>query len=844
LDEGAGLRRRGSRPQFGDQRDSPDRVGEVLAFLTALRTDLIISRHETSEGTQYVLKDPRTRRFFRFREAEYAIARRLDGASSLDAVARDASAALDVDIDAESVKPFIDQLRRLGLLQTDQPASSGHGHAHRRVSGSLLYIRLKAFDPHRLFTRLVGKVGFFFTPWFIALSLVALLVAIGITVSSWDEILRDFRGLYRFDALLLAWVTVLLVTTAHEFAHGLTCKRFGGEVHEIGFLLLYFQPAFYCNISDAWLFPEKSKRIWVTAAGAYFEIFVWSLATLTWWVTEPGTWVSFLALIVMATSGVKTTFNLNPLIKLDGYYLLSDYLEIPNLRQRSFGYLKAVVKRLGGSTAAALQVTRRERRIFVTYGLLAAAYSYWLLSVVALGFGNYLVEQYQGPGFIAFSGLLMVAFKNPLGRAAGGLRASFRRRPAEPASTRPSEVPRTKRLLIRAALVMIALAVVFFGRLPLNVSGEFKVLPVRNADVRAAVDGMIERVYVEEGDRVRTGDVLVQLSARDYRAELDKIEAEIEEARARLKLLRAGPREEEIALARGEIQTARTRHEHSRRRFEEADRLRATRLSKAETTVNAARERLEYSRTDRQRHQELFEKRLISRKQLDDSQQELALREKELEVAEAEARLVSGENLADLRQDLAVTQNEVDEASGKLKLLLAGNRPETIEATEAAIARLETQQRYLADQVRLTTVVSPAAGIITTPKMKEKVGEQLKKGDLIVKVYELERITPEVVISEKEIADVTPGQQVALKARAYPGERFVGTVKAIAPAAIEDARLGRKVFRVTIQMDQASDLLKPEMTGNAKILCGKRTIVHLLTRRIARYVRVEFWSWW
>lgn len=101
--------------------------------------------------------------------------------------------------------------------------------------------------------------------------------------------MRDVARLYRFDALLLAWVTILLVTTAHEFAHALTCKRFGGEVHEIGFLLLYFQPAFYCNISDAWLFPEKSKRLWVTFAGAYLETFVWSIATLVWWVAETDT---------------------------------------------------------------------------------------------------------------------------------------------------------------------------------------------------------------------------------------------------------------------------------------------------------------------------------------------------------------------------------------------------------------------------------------------------------------------------------------------------------------------------------------------------------------------------
>jgi multidrug resistance efflux pump len=807
----------------------------VLAVYPKLRGDLITSRQETPEGTFFIIKDQITRRFFRFREPEHLIARQLDGTTSLAAIQQKLEGELGA-IPTEMLEQFVEQLRRLGLLHVDRLAASEHGHSHRRVSGSLLYIRLKAFDPDRLLDRMVGKVWFFFTPSFIALSLATVAAATGIVVSSWDEIVRDLGRLYWFDALALAWVTMLLVTTAHEFAHALTCKHFGGEVHEIGFLLLYFQPAFYCNISDAWLFPEKSRRLWVTFAGAFSEIFIWSLATLTWWVTETDTWVNYLAMIVMATSGIKSFFNMNPLIKLDGYYLLSDYLAIPNLRQRSFGYLKRVVSRLFGSTAAALDVTRRERRIYVIYGVLAAAYSYWLLSVLALRFGNHLVEQYQGPGFIAFSSLLMVAFKNPLDRATGGLRASFWRR--------VGGVARAKRRALRAALVAAALLIVLLGRLSLNVSGEFKVLPARNADVRAEVDGMIEQVYVEEGDRVRQGDVLVRLSERDYRAELGKVEAEIAEKRALLKMLRTGPRPEEVALMRSELETARTRHLHSRSRLEEGDRLRATRLSKAEATVNAALERLKFTRADRARQKELFERGLISRKQWEDIEQEVALREKELEVARAEALLVSGENLADLRQDLAVTQNLVDEAGGKLKLFLAGSRPETIEANEAEIARLETSRRYLLDQVRLTTVVSPAAGIITTPKLKERVGEHVNKGDLIVKVYELERVTPEVAVSEKEIADVKPGQRVVLKARAYPGERFAGTVKTIAPAAIEDGGLGRRVFRVSIEMDRASDLLKPEMTGNAKILCGQRPIVYLLTRRIARYVRVEFWSWW
>src|SRR5258707_5244839 len=152
------------------------------------------------------------------------------------------------------------------------------------------------------------------------------------------------------------------VVTLHEFAHGLTCKHFGGHVREIGFILIFFQPAFYCNVSDAWLFPQKSHRLWVTFAGAYFEIFLWAIATFVWRVTDPNTVINYLALVVVATSAVKTFFNLNPLIKLDGYYLLSDFLEIPNLRQRAFGFLGGLFRRIWGTAGHNIQETTPPER--------------------------------------------------------------------------------------------------------------------------------------------------------------------------------------------------------------------------------------------------------------------------------------------------------------------------------------------------------------------------------------------------------------------------------------------------------------------------------------------------
>src|SRR5262249_28079018 len=158
---------------------------------------------------------------------------------------------------------------------------------------------------------------------------------------------------------------------------------------ELGFFLIYLQPALYCNVSDAWLFPEKSKRLWVAFAGPYFELFLWALATLAWRVTDVETTINYLAFIVMTSSGIKTLLNFNPLIKLDGYYLLSDWLEIPNLRKKGFACFREMLKGVfGGKALVPDQMSPRERRICLVYGLVAGVGSFWLLGYAMVKIGG------------------------------------------------------------------------------------------------------------------------------------------------------------------------------------------------------------------------------------------------------------------------------------------------------------------------------------------------------------------------------------------------------------------------------------------------------------------------
>src|SRR5437762_6216758 len=153
-------------------------------------------------------------------------------------------------------------------------------------------------------------------------------------------------------------------------------------------------------------------------------MFLWALATLFWRVTETGSTLHYLALVVAATSAIKSFFNMNPLIKLDGYYLLSDALELPNLRQKATAYLRRRVASLFTWKRPEPDVANpRERRIYLIYGLLAVTYCYWLLATVLGHLGSYLVARQQGWGFTCFAVLCLGIFLNHILRTAAELSA-------------------------------------------------------------------------------------------------------------------------------------------------------------------------------------------------------------------------------------------------------------------------------------------------------------------------------------------------------------------------------------------------------------------------------------
>ena len=390
--------------------------------------------------------------------------------------------------------------------------------------------------------------------------------------------------------------------------------------------------------------------------------------------------------------------------------------------------------------------------------------------------GAFLVSRYQGWGGGIFAALVIAIFRNPIRKAGRGLASLF--------TVKQGIMRGMKRLAKTVVLLAIAAAALYFIKTDFKISGEFRILPIHNAEVRAEVEGIIEEIVHDEGDAVNAGDLIARLSDRDYRAELEKIKAEIAEKDAKLKMRQHGARAEEIELAR--------------------------------TTVAKGEERVKHSKTLLEMEKSLYEEKLSSKKDYETAAEIAALRASELE-----------------------------ESKGTLKLLLAGARPEEIEATQAELTRLEAQQKYLQAQLERLHIVSPIAGMVTTHRLKERLGNNLKKGELLAEVHQLQTVNAEIAIPEKEISEVRVGQPVVLKARAYLNQSFQGKVISISPVGtIPTNGLPQRSFLVVTELENKTQALRPEMTGNAKISSGTRCLYEIVFRRLIRFIRVDFWSWW
>ena len=479
------------------------------------RPDLSIKRHRYHGRSYWVVKEPVSLSYFRFQEEEFAILQMLDGHTSLDEIKDRFEAEFPPQkITVEELQQFIVTLHRRGLVIADTPGQGSQLKKRRDERwwqefwgklSNVLSVRFRGIDPDRLLTWLHQYVKFMFgKPAVFACCFMAM-SALTLVLVNLDEFQAKLPGFHDFFNLHNAmWIGVTLAVTKviHEFGHGLTCKHFGGECHEMGVMLLVMTPCLYCNVSDSWMLPSKWQRAMIGAAGMYVEVIIASICTFLWWYSKPGL-LNQLCLSTMFVCSVSTiVFNGNPLLRYDGYYILSDLLEIPNLRQKA----SEILNRKLGEWCLGLEspenpfLPDHHQTLFAIYSLAAVTYS-WVVVLSILWFLQRMLEPYhlKSIGRVIAAAAMYGLFVQPLWKL-----FKFFRVPG-----RTDQVKKV-RLFATIGVVGAIVAALFMLPLPHREYCMLQIQPHEAVSVRVIVPGRIEEILVEPGQHVEAGQRLLR----------------------------------------------------------------------------------------------------------------------------------------------------------------------------------------------------------------------------------------------------------------------------------------------------------------------------------------------
>ena len=515
-----------------------------------VRPDLRARRQRYQGRSYWVVKDPVALQYYRFEEEEFAILQMLDGESSLDQIAEQFEAEFPPQtIRTEELQQFIGMLHRSGLVLADA-AGQGEQLKKRRderkrkermaMATNVLSIRFKGFDPERLLNALYAfpPIRWFFSwPVFIACMLfcLAALTLVLVNFDTFQSRLPSFQAYFaaqNWTNWLLLGVVLSVTKVLHEFGHGLSCKHFGGECHEMGVMFLVLTPCLYCNVSDSWMLPSRWKRAAIGAAGMYVEVVLAAFCTFIWWFTDNDTLLNKLCLNVMFISSVSTIlFNANPLLRYDGYYILSDLMEVPNLRQKAQQILSRKLQKwcLGLDPPEDPFLPKRNQAWFAVYTVASAVYR-WVVVLSICYFLNLVFEPYglkvlgQLIALTAIWGLL----GQPLWKVYKFMKV-------------PGRLNKVKRwrMWATAGVVVAVVAAVVMIPLPAAVHCSALVQPRDAETVYVLAPGVLEEVFVEAGQRVEQGQPLARLSNIDTALTIARLESQIAEYEIRLADLKA-----------------------------------------------------------------------------------------------------------------------------------------------------------------------------------------------------------------------------------------------------------------------------------------------------------------
>lgn len=519
----------------------------VALLKLSLRAHAKIQRHSFRGQRWYVIQDQASGKHHRFSPAAHLIISLMDGKRSVEEIWNVASEQLGDDgLTQDEVIQLLTQLHQSDILQGDanpdlqEMSKRSDKQARRKFLQSIinpLAVRLPLLDPDRFLSATLPLVRALFSWFGVLLFIVVVGAAAVLAAMHWSALTVNIADrVLATESLLLLVITYPFIKALHELGHGYAAKIRGGEVHEIGVMFLVFIPVPYVDATSVSSFPNKWHRALVGSAGMLVEVFLASLALFVWLNVEPGLVKAF-AFNIMVIGGVSTVlFNGNPLLRFDGYYVLSDLIEIPNFGTRSNRYIGYLIQRyLFGVNQAVSPVTAAgEARWFVFYGLAAFFYRIFITTTIIL----FVASEFFVIGVILGLWAGMMMFVWPLTKSIKFLLSSPVLREH-----------RARAVTVTGAFVAVLVMLLTLVPVPFATVSEGVVWADKETVVNAGTNGVIDVVLVAPNSIVERGQPLLKMRDPLLPAHVLLVEAELKELRLRHAALQILDRSEARVVA-------------------------------------------------------------------------------------------------------------------------------------------------------------------------------------------------------------------------------------------------------------------------------------------------------
>lgn len=501
----------------------PDIPARTLADRPPRMPPDLVSKEHIEDGQRIVrVVVANQDAMYRFPPANWALIQFFDGQHSYQEIAQLYSSETGREYSEDEIHEFADSLealdfwyktpqeRNIQLMQKTADERRKLLKSRKSKFGDLSEIAFPALNPDKFVTWLYNQTSFVYTWWFSVVTLLAFAITAAITVAHWDEVGRDTLEFFNFTHkswgdVFVFYILVVVSLCWHELGHAHACKHYGGRVPAMGFLLIYLMPAFFTDTSEGMVKGNRFQRFIIAMAGAWSELYICAAATFIWWGTPPGSSIHSVAYLLMLMTGIAGVFlNWNPLIKLDGYFMLSEILGLSELKENSTAYVSAWVKRHIWRLPLEVPYVPKKRRFgFAVYALLSGAYSYTILFVLARFVGNVFRNFSTEWSFIPELATAGVIFRSRIRTLVNFMKFVFLDK---------KELIRVW-LVSRQSFAVASLGIVFL-LLPSwreSADGRFVLEAAKATIVRNSVPGTITEIFATEGMSVVPGAPLLRL---------------------------------------------------------------------------------------------------------------------------------------------------------------------------------------------------------------------------------------------------------------------------------------------------------------------------------------------